>query len=47
MQGGIVVNTEGEELADVLIKNGVIEAVHATLTVRTVGRCAAKRHARA
>ena len=41
-------NAEGEEVADVLIKNGVIEGVHAHLTVRThVGRgCAAELHGR-
>ena len=35
MQGGVVVNAEGEFLADVLIKDGIIEAVHTNLKVRT------------
>ena len=34
LQGGTVVNVEGETPADVLIKDGAIEAVSASLTVR-------------
>ena len=40
MQGGIVVNAEGETMADVLIMDGIIEAVQANLTVRTPERVA-------
>lgn len=40
-----MVNAEGERPADVLIKNGVIEAVQANLTVRSLKGCTAELHA--